>query len=163
VVSAATVAYQLVLRCDESRAVGGRTPVITTYVERADGQVHPVLTLLDTGAAISVFDGGIATNALGFDPRANPIGVVPLAGFAAGLRRTGYVHEVHCYFGGYVEYGELMLHVAFTDPDDELAFNVLGREGLHGAPDRGFFSQVQFGYRHRPPVGPPEVYLTFRP
>jgi hypothetical protein len=99
-----------------------------------------------------------------FDPRQAPIAIVPLAGFAGRRSQPGFVHELRCYFGGYAQFAELLLHVAFTDPEDEAStFNALGREGLHGAQDRGFFSQVQFGYQHRVPGGAPEVYLTFSP
>ncbi|MGH2370701.1 MAG: hypothetical protein ACRDI2_21195, partial [Chloroflexota bacterium] len=134
------------------------------HVEAAGGRLTSVLALLDTGAAISVFDGRIAGKRLGFDPRAAPRDVVPLLGLLPGHGRLGYVHELRCFFGGYAAYAELLLHVAFTDPDDpEPPFNVLGREGLHGRQDRGLFSQVQFGYQHYVPGGPPEVYLTFRP
>jgi hypothetical protein len=159
-----SVVYDIVLRCDATPAFGGRVPAINTYVERRDGQVESVRTLLDTGAAISVFDGKFAVAALEFDPRAAPIAIVPLTGFAGRQNQPGFVHELRCYFGGYAQFAALHVHVAFTDPDDAAStFNVLGREGLHGAQDRGFFSQVQFGYRHRVPGGPPEVYLTFSP
>jgi hypothetical protein len=163
-VSAIADAYDIVLRCPEAPELGGRAPSLNTYVERDDGRLEAVLTPLDTGAAISVFDGRIAVAALQFDPRRAPTDVVPLAGWAGGLSRLGYVHQVRCYFGGYARFAALFLHVAFTDPDDTPpTFNVLGREGLHGAQERGFFSQVQFGYRHRVPGGPAEVYLTFEP
>jgi hypothetical protein len=159
-----TVAYDLVLRCDNAPAFGGRVPTINTYVERQGGLVESVRTLLDTGAAISVFDGKFAIAALEFDPRDAPIAIIPLTGFAGPRYRPGFVHELRCYFGGYAQFAELLLHAAFTDPDDDQpSFNVLGREGLNGAQDRGFFSQVQFGYRHRVPGGLPEVYLTFSP
>jgi hypothetical protein len=121
-----------------------------------------VLTLLDTGAAISVWDGLVAKTALGFDPKADPLDIVPLSGFAAAAQRLTYVHELHCFFGGYDRFAELTLHIAFTDPDEEpLVFNVLGREGLAGDQRRGFFSQADFGYRHHVVPGPPEVYLSF--
>jgi hypothetical protein len=163
-VTAIAIAYELVLHCHEAPELGGRAPAINTYIARPDGRLAPVLTLLDTGAAISVFDGRIAGASLEFDPRAAPLDVVPLAGLAGGGSRPGYVHELRCYFGGYARFAELLLHVAFSDPDDSPpTFNVLGREGLHHTQERGFFSQVQFGYRHRAPAGPPEVYLTFRP
>jgi hypothetical protein len=160
----AAAGYDFAFRCADSRHAGGRAPALFIHVERADGRPKPVLTLLDTGAALSVFDGRIARWSLDFDPRIHPIDVVPLAGLAAGHMRRGYVHEVSCLFGGSARFARLALHVAFTDPDEPaITANVLGREGLNGAQDRGFFSQVQFGYRHRVLGGPPEVYLTLSP
>jgi hypothetical protein len=160
-VTPAAITYELALPCHEARAFGLAAPIINTYVERRDGRIRPILTLLDTEATISVVAGRVAITALGFDPRADPLDVVPLSGFAAAAQRLTYVHELRCLFGGYDQFAELTLHVAFTDPDEApLAFNVLGREGLAGDRSRGFFSQVDFGYRHRVVPGPPEVYMS---
>jgi hypothetical protein len=163
-VSETADAYEVALPCVGETGRRASVPLIQTYVERADGQLKSVYAIADTGAGISVFDGRVAIALLQLDPRRTPLGVVPLAGFTGGAGATGYVHELSCYFGAYARFARLTLHVAFTDPDDApLVFNVLGREGLNGTPNGGFFSQVQFGYRHRPPHGTPEVYITFAP
>ena len=158
--SPAAVTYDFTIPCEELRGASLRAPAVYTHIERRDGAIRGVLTLLDTGAALSVFDGELARSALRFDPTEDPLDVIPLAGLS-GAARLGYVHELHCFLGGQAHSLELRLHVAFTHPDGPaLSFNVLGREGLNGNPARGFFSQVEFGYRHHVVGAPPEVYLS---
>jgi hypothetical protein len=160
VVSPVTFTFDLTIPCEEVRGASRRAPAIYAYIERGDGTIRAVLAMLDTGAAMSVFDGEIARSALGFDPAQNPLDTVPLAGLA-GRGQLGYVHEIHCYVGGHARFLDLRLHVAFTDPaDPALPFNVLGRDGLNGDPVRGFFGQVQFAYRHHLLGRPPEVHLA---
>ena len=159
--SPASVTYDLTIPCEALPGANRRAPAIYMYVERVDGTIRSVLTLLDTGAAISVFDGEVARSGLGFDPSQDPLDVVPLAGLTSRERRVGYVHEVRCYVGGQTSYLDLRLHVAFTGLDGPaLPFNVLGREGLDRNGRRGFFDQVQFGYRHHVAGSAPEVYLS---
>ena len=151
-----SVAVPALLRFDWTfeyrRRAGKLFPLLAIGLDLAEG--HPVSTegLVDTGAELSVFDGAVALSA-GIDPTRAPAAVVPLTGFAGGVRRA-YLHPAVLYIGSPMKYERLATEVAFTHPGEgNLTFNVLGR--------RGFLNQVHFGVRDG--LIPPELYLTLRP
>lgn len=115
-------------------------------------RVVTIRPLLDTGAAISIFDGRVA-QAAGLswsDVTRRALDVKPVHGLAYTARVVeGHELEVACYVGSAVRFAELRFRVLVTPPDS-IALPVLGRAG--------FFEQVGVTFAEFEKL----LYLRFR-
>ncbi|MGH2355034.1 MAG: hypothetical protein ACRDI2_09880 [Chloroflexota bacterium] len=129
---------------------GRPLPTLRTLVE-LPGIGHRDLALtLDTGADLSLIDGGWAT-LTGFDPTRGARRLEPVRG--VGGAAVAYVHILSCAIGPSDAPLRLPLEIGFTDPNaPPPPLNVLGRQSFLNS-----FAVALENY-----LLPPRLYLAIR-
>ena len=107
---------------------GRPLPVLRTLVDLPGAGFQEVVLALDTGADLSIVDGGWAA-LVGFDVRQGAERLEPLRGI--GGASVAYIHLVTCVTGPQNDPLSFALQIGFTDPDSPPPpLNVLGRQGF---------------------------------
>lgn len=90
-----------------------------------------IAAVLDTGAEMSVIDGGLAIEA-GMTYREiveQAKGTELIHGISAGPPIRGYVHDVECLLGDALRFADLRLRILITPPD-RITYPILGRDNF---------------------------------
>ena len=143
-----SVSYDLALPCPRRR--GRYVPVISIGLQLGQGSVRLFEALMDSGAELCLFHGGIARD-LGIDPAAGALWTLPISGVGGATGATAYGHRVTLYVGDAVSFRSFDADVGFTDPTVTFPVNVLGWTG--------FLDRVRVGIDGA--ALPPLVYLGF--
>ncbi len=129
---------------------GRQLPTLRALLELPGVGLRDLSLALDTGADVSLVDGGWAT-LVGFDPTRGARRVEPIRGVSGAL--VAYVHAVPCIIGPRSDPLRVHLEVGFTDPGaPSPPLNVLGRKGFLDA-----FAVALENY-----LLPPRLYLAPR-
>jgi hypothetical protein len=129
---------------------GRPLPTLRALLELPGAGPRDLPLALDTGADVSLVDGGWAT-LVGFDPTRGAQRVEPIRG--VGGATVAYMHAVPCTIGPRSDPLRLLLEVAFSDPAaPPPPLNVLGRKGFLDA-----FAVALENY-----LLPPRLYLAPR-